>query len=954
MSEPKLVSPLLDGYIMGAPISHHDGVCCCPAMQENSDNKYIVKIISIPASQKQLDALLLTGAYSDTAAAANYFKDLSDDVVREAELLSKLSKLEGYLPYEGWQIVPMENNQVGYDVYLLGSYKNSLDRFMRKNLMTHLNAVNLGLDMCAALAIARKSGYMYVDLTPANIFISDDKEYRIGDLGFVDLNSLKFASMPSKYLNRYTAPEVLDPMSTLNDTVDIYAAGLILYQVYNNGALPFEKHATAEVFPAPVNADYEIAEIILKACAPNPADRWQDPIEMGQALVDYMQRNVVNDEPIAPPIAQIEENVSAEATEQASEPETHEELAFMKEMVSDETAPDEADAVAFAGHAATREVSSMLAHADTIIAHRAPAPAVAPPAPPLPVVTPEDHSFDEDDDSLDPPAFLTQNSLSTEPGFESEYDDEYDDYDDEYDEQSAYSAPVSKPRKKKGWIAVVCIALVLALVAVGGFYYYRNYYQQSIDGLDVTVYENQLTVTLDTQIEDSALTIICSDSYGNAQKMPVSSGKAVFTELKPDTLYMIKVEISGFHELTGFTSASATTEKQTIISDFTAVTGLEDGTAILQFQVEGPEAQDWSVIYSTDGEDDQSVTFTGYTVTISNLTVDKTYTFTLVPSSDLYMVGKNTLEFTASKIIMAEDLKITAFNNNSLTAQWSAPADTTVESWTIRCYNEEGYDETLTTTETSITFTDLDTTKGYTVEVTASGMTRPVRTSITADPITITEIRVDESSRNKLTVTWAYEGNDPVGGWLLMYTIDNGKNPIVVQCESNTAEISPLVPGATYHLEIQPVQTSTIFGGQYSFTAKEAETFDAYECKVVNWTFNLCKTPNRDNWSYQSIPTSAYTTTFKLGESISILIHSTKHYIPRDQITILYVIRDAEGNVISELTDDQDLNWYQMWVNTYPNTALTVPKIPTESGEYTLYLYFNGFAVGNVTFTVTE
>ena len=151
MSDPKIISPMLDGFAIGGSLSSHDGVSCYPAMKENSDQKYILKVISIPGSQAQLDALLLTGAYKDPAAALDYFKALADEVVAEAEALKKLSKLEGFLPYESWQVVPMENNDLGYQVYLLGSYKQTLDRFMRRSPMTHLAAVNLGLDLCAAL-----------------------------------------------------------------------------------------------------------------------------------------------------------------------------------------------------------------------------------------------------------------------------------------------------------------------------------------------------------------------------------------------------------------------------------------------------------------------------------------------------------------------------------------------------------------------------------------------------------------------------------------------------------------------------------------------------------------------------------------------------------------------------------------------------------------------------------
>ena len=75
MSDPKIISPLLDGFAMGAPISSHHGVRCCPAMRQNSDSKYIVKVLSFPASQVQLDALLLTGAYTDKNSALAYFKD---------------------------------------------------------------------------------------------------------------------------------------------------------------------------------------------------------------------------------------------------------------------------------------------------------------------------------------------------------------------------------------------------------------------------------------------------------------------------------------------------------------------------------------------------------------------------------------------------------------------------------------------------------------------------------------------------------------------------------------------------------------------------------------------------------------------------------------------------------------------------------------------------------------
>ena len=78
-----------------------------------------------------------------------------------------------------------------------------------------------------------------------------------------------------------------------------------------------------EALPPPAYADYEMAEIILKAAAFRPQDRWQSPEEMGQALVSYMQRNPVNDAIIAPPVvtpAVLDAEAMAPDTQGAAQP----------------------------------------------------------------------------------------------------------------------------------------------------------------------------------------------------------------------------------------------------------------------------------------------------------------------------------------------------------------------------------------------------------------------------------------------------------------------------------------------------------------------------------------------------------------------------------------------------------------------------------------------------------
>ena len=300
LSEPILISPMLDGFLMGTPISDHNGAVCCPAMKENSDQKYIVKMISVPAAQKQLDALLLAGAYKSPADAIDYFKSQSDGIVEETKVLTELSRLEGFTPYEAIQVVPMDRNQIGYQVYLLSSYRKSLEKHMRTTMLTHLEAVNLGLDLCSALATARRAGYIYVDLKPSNIFLMENGRFCIGDLGFLKLQDLSFAALPGKYISDYAPRELHDPMVNMNLTADTYSLGMVLYQVYNDGQLPKFPENAADPFETPCNADYELAEIILKALSPKPEDRYEDPEAMGKALALYLQKNDVNATPVTP------------------------------------------------------------------------------------------------------------------------------------------------------------------------------------------------------------------------------------------------------------------------------------------------------------------------------------------------------------------------------------------------------------------------------------------------------------------------------------------------------------------------------------------------------------------------------------------------------------------------------------------------------------------------------
>lgn len=1000
MSEPKLISPMLDNFAMGDPISEHNGVRCCPAMENDSDNKYIVKIISTPASQTQLDALLLSGAYPDKDAAMLYFKTLADSIIEEALVLQKLSQLEGFLPFENWQVEPMEDAN-GYDVYLLSTYRKTLQRHFQRSPMTHLGALNLGLDLCAALAVCRRLGYLYVDLKPENVYLTADNEYRIGDLGFLKLDSLKYASLPDRYRSVYTAPEITDAYSALNTTLDVYAMGLILYQAFNDGALPaVSEEAEAGQFPPPAYADYEMAEIILKACAQEPADRWQDPIEMGQALVSYMQRNGAHDTPIVPQAVQedtpVEEEVGAfedvdgEGTTPADEETTSEDaessecavssditpeeiteediytedeqgnLTFIVDDAGDETAPNEEQAE-IAYEEVSEELSDILNQADELIAHPAPDPVVQPE--PIEVTVPpvsEDETPEEDtdevaasDDEASESATQETQDADTEESPAAEMPEDNVDEDNEPTEPDAGETdteqPVVKKRSAMVWIRNVILVVAALAILAAGVFYYKNYYLQPIESILLEDGDKGvLTVFVSSQIDESKLTVVCLDTYGNQLTAPVENGKAVFTGLASNSAYTVKVVIEGFHRLTGDTSAAFTTPEETNIVQFQAVTGSEDGSVILGFTIEGPDANQWIIRYSCAQEEEKEVSFTGHMVTLNGLTIGNEYTFSLVPDSDLLITGIDKVVHTASKIVKAENLFITGCIDGKLTAEWSSPADASVESWTVRCYSDTNYDKTIVVTEPSAVFEGIDPAVGYTVEVTAAGMSVSERAFAAANSITVTDFTLDSSDPNKFVLSWnaATQSN-----WTLLYSLDGSANH-EISCDSeNSVTVDAVVPGAEYKFTLQSADGTAVLGGNMLYRSADARKFSGYGLSADYMEFKMCRTPSHKNWDRYDLSSSDYTTKFQAGEDASFLVRMRHEYdVSSDKIVTLYVIRDTDGNIVSAATTSA--TWSSMWRKNYGE--FDIPELPQTPGEYSVSVYFNGELANTQTFTIVE
>ena len=364
----------------------------------------------------------------------------------------------------------------------------------------------------------------------------------------------------------------------------------------------------------------------------------------------------------------------------------------------------------------------------------------------------------------------------------------------------------------------------------------------------------------------------------------------------------------------------------------------------------------------TEGEEPRVQSITGHSTTVSNLTVGKTYSFTLRAAnlqadSSVSVSGETTLEYMACRLILAQDITLYSDGNGMLTVRWSAPGDIIVDSWNVRCFNENGYDQDTATSATEATFYDISVDEGYTIEITAAGMSQPSVLDIPNDSIRILDFAVTNGSNVSdpyLSLEWTGSDVIPEGGWRLSYSLDGNRIQDPVICSDSYCSIRPRVPGATYSILLNAANGTTVLNNTLVYTCPKAQDFDENRLSAENIEANLIKTPET-SWDPSTVNSEAFSDQFISGDKLSVLLHgTTDFYRPANvSLDVLYVIRNAQGNVLPDHLSSQKLYWNELWSEkNYHYGSLDIPSIPNVPGEYTFELYFNGKTVVSLPFHI--
>ncbi|HEX2283331.1 MAG TPA: protein kinase [Mycobacterium sp.] len=159
----------------------------------------------------------------------------------------------------------------------------------------HAVAAVLG-PVLGGLAVAHRAGLVHRDIKPENVLISDDGDVKIADFGLVRAVAEAKITSTSVILGTaaYLSPEQVGT-GNASSRSDVYSVGILAYELLT-GDTPFTGDTALAVAYQRMDNDVaapstvitgvpaQFDELVLRATARDPADRYADAQEMGDEL----------------------------------------------------------------------------------------------------------------------------------------------------------------------------------------------------------------------------------------------------------------------------------------------------------------------------------------------------------------------------------------------------------------------------------------------------------------------------------------------------------------------------------------------------------------------------------------------------------------------------------------------------------------------------------------------
>ena len=154
----------------------------------------------------------------------------------------------------------------------------------RTGRLTSERVIEIAHQLCAGVAAAHAEGVLHRDLKPANVLIDQDGRVRITDFGIAVPASDLGPQVMMGTLG-YMAPEQFAADGRVTERTDLYALGVILYELVTGEPLHVSRSEPAVRLSllAP-DIDPQLERVILQAIADDPLERPATALEMAATL----------------------------------------------------------------------------------------------------------------------------------------------------------------------------------------------------------------------------------------------------------------------------------------------------------------------------------------------------------------------------------------------------------------------------------------------------------------------------------------------------------------------------------------------------------------------------------------------------------------------------------------------------------------------------------------------
>uniref|UniRef100_A0AAQ5YI88 Tyrosine-protein kinase n=1 Tax=Amphiprion ocellaris TaxID=80972 RepID=A0AAQ5YI88_AMPOC len=118
----------------------------------------------------------------------------------------------------------------------------------RKGRLSQDTMLGMCVDVSEGMAYLESSNFIHRDLAARNCLVAKNNEVKVSDFGMTRfvLDDQYTSSQCSKFPVKWSAPEVIR-YCKFSSKSDVWSFGVLMWEVYNEGRLPYENRSNAEV-----------------------------------------------------------------------------------------------------------------------------------------------------------------------------------------------------------------------------------------------------------------------------------------------------------------------------------------------------------------------------------------------------------------------------------------------------------------------------------------------------------------------------------------------------------------------------------------------------------------------------------------------------------------------------------------------------------------------------------